>query len=890
MLKTLILRVLKWTAGIILVLFLSITATLYVFKDDICNLAIAQVNKYLKVKVVVSEVDLTYWASFPNLSIDFNEVFIQDSFEKSTVRDTLLYSDRIRCKFNPMDLWNEIYTIKAVEVGKGTLQLKVNPKGENNFNIVKETSDSVESDGFELNLNSIYCEEMRFSYSNHATQQVYETEIAEIEINGALNTGKFTAQAQSEMKILQARSGNVNLVRNQPARLNVSIVVNSEMQTVVVPKSLIHIANLPFNFDVAYDTTGFNFNLSAHDIQIDEAANRLALSETENVKSFKGQGKLLFDLNIRGSNESTAPAVVNCSFGIKNGNLIDPNSGVSLSKIELDGAYSNKGGKKLENLTIKKASFNSTGGQFSGKLKLTNFEQPLYDGNASGRINLAIFQSFVNISSIETILGFVDLNSSFLIQAKPKENEAMGYEIRRCDGQMELDNVEFKLTDDQRHYKRMNGVVYLRNDEVGLENVQAALGNSDFKVNGVFKNFASYLSQQGKLVADVEIRSKNIYISDLGAESKEEHIQQERVFMLPDDIDARVFLDVKKMNYEEHNFYQLMGNMSVEGRTIYFPRIGLRSGGADITGTLSIQERRPEIFYVGCQMMSNNIEFKSLFEEWDNFNQEVISSKNISGNVQANLLFEAPFDLRSGIISDAIEAQIGIKITNGRLKNVETFKDITESLRTTSSARMAIGKENIDEFEKKLLDLRFDELENTLVIKNSVMTIPTMSIKSNALDVEASGKHTFDNKIDYRFGFRFRDLKVKKESEFGEIIDDGTGKYVFMRMYGTLDNPIIEWDKVSNQEKRKEYNEKEVQNTKSMLKSEFGLFKNDTTVKKYIHEKRPHEVIEIDFNPVDQNDTLIPATKPKKDTKARKMLDKWKKEAEEAKKEEIDFD
>ena len=169
------------------------------------------------------------------------------------------------------------------------------------------------------------------------------------------------------------------------------------------------------------------------------------------------------------------------------------------------------------------------------------------------------------------------------------------------------------------------------------------------------------------------------------------------------------------------------------------------------------------------------------------------------------------------------------------------------------------------------------------------MTIPSMSIKSSALDLEASGKHTFDNQIDYRFGFRFRDLKAKKESEFGEITDDGSGKFVFMRMYGSLDNPTIEWDKVSNREKRKEYNESEVQSTKSMLKSEFGLFKNDTTVKTFIQEKREHEVLEVEFNPVDQNDTLMEFTKPKKDSKARKLLNKWKEESEDAKKEEFDF-
>jgi hypothetical protein len=84
-----------------------ISVALWVFKDDICGLVVNEVNKQLKSKVIVGEVDLAFWGSFPNLSVDFNEVFIQDSYFGSTDLDTLLYSDRIRLKFNPMDIWRE---------------------------------------------------------------------------------------------------------------------------------------------------------------------------------------------------------------------------------------------------------------------------------------------------------------------------------------------------------------------------------------------------------------------------------------------------------------------------------------------------------------------------------------------------------------------------------------------------------------------------------------------------------------------------------------------------------------------------------------------------------------------------------------------------------------
>ena len=399
-----------------------------------------------------------------------------------------------------------------------------------------------------------------------------------------------------------------------------------------------------------------------------------------------------------------------------------------------------------------------------------------------------------------------------------------------------------------------------------------------------------YFGNKGDLDANLEIQSNLISMQDLGSDSKEElKIQSGRIFILPNNIRGKVYLDVKKLKYDNHLFESIRGNMSMSKRIVHFPKVSLVNGGAEVRGSLTIEERTPEIFYVSSQLVSKNIDFTKLFNEWDNFKQEVILSENIEGLAQANVSFSAPFDLRSGIISNQIKSQIGIQIDNGRLKNVPTFKSIIESLRA-SSLKTILGKENINAFGTKLNDLKFDQLKNTIIIKNGVLTIPTMSINSSALNVVVSGKHTFENKIDYRFGFRFKDLKKKKESEFGEIIDDGSGFRVFMRMFGMLDDPVIEWDKQSRKEQSKEKIEAEKQTTKSILKSEFGIFKNDTTVKDYVKEVIPKEELIINFDPLKSIDTIIESKIPKKDTKLNRWLDKMKKQEEAEKKEDFIID
>ncbi|MFT6245852.1 MAG: hypothetical protein ACJAXI_002627, partial [Crocinitomicaceae bacterium] len=201
-------------------------------------MAIAEINKNLKAEVQVSDVELTFWSTFPNLSIDFNHVFIQDAIVGSTMRDTLLYSDRVRCKLNPFDIWNEEYKVKSIEVSPGVLNLKVDADGNNNYDILKTPSDSTEDDGsFDLNLEKVSLKNFRFNYINVATSQEYRTRIYEMDFVGALSEQIFTTKATSRLKIIAAKSGNISLVNNKPAKLEIGINVNLDSGTVEIPKS-----------------------------------------------------------------------------------------------------------------------------------------------------------------------------------------------------------------------------------------------------------------------------------------------------------------------------------------------------------------------------------------------------------------------------------------------------------------------------------------------------------------------------------------------------------------------------------------------------------------------------------------------------------------------------
>jgi len=107
-------------------------------------------------------------------------------------------------------------------------------------------------------------------------------------------------------------------------------------------------------------------------------------------------------------------------------------------------------------------------------------------------------------------------------------------------------------------------------------------------------------------------------------------------------------------------------------------------------------------------------------------------------------------------------------------------------------------------------------------------------ISSSALDINISGTHHFDNRVEYKMNFRLQQLiKHRKETEFGIIEDDGSGMRIFMSMKGTTENPVFSMDKTTKKSYRKDKWKKESENISSILNKEiqtiFGKNKENKT-------------------------------------------------------------
>lgn len=870
-------KFIKWLTISVITFVLLVSLGLFLFKDKIIGAVVNEVNQYLKVPVKVSQIDITFWQTFPKISVDFNNVYIQSAVPNALENDTLLYTDRIRLKFNPIDIWNGNYSVESLQISPGTVKLNIAEDGSNNYDIFKPSPDTTSSP-FNVSLKKIVVEGLRVSYLNQATQQHYSTYIQQTTLAGNFSDKQYDLQALGKANIYQAKSGEVNFIKRKWVGYDFVLRIDNENNRVDLPKALINIAGLPFEIEGGVGADSLRFSVKSKDILLTDLVNKISIGAEDKVKEFKGEGKINFDLSVFGAVAATESPTIICKFGVANGSITEPSKNVKIKNVHLDGLYTNEGGAQNERLELRQFQFATALGPFSGKAQLTEFNRPHLTGSARGKLDLKTLHAIFPLPGIDNIIGKMGVNADFDIVS---EIESGTTKVNRCNGSVDLQQTLVQLLDDDRVFKNINAHLFLKDNQAGISDASLNIGSTDLRLDGYFNDIFSYLNATGFLTADLSIESNFINLADFSTREKQPSKYTDgRQFVLPEGVIGNLNLTVGKLKYETHHFDNIIGKMTYRNRKVHLPKLSLVNADALVSGALVIEEKLPEIFTITANVATRNLKFKQLFREWENFQQEVITDKQISGRAEADLYLHAPFDLRSGIIMKAIQAKLDLRVYDGQLKNVESFSAITKSLRE-SSGKMAIGKKSIDNFERKLVVIDFKTLENSLIIRDGKLEIPKMHIASSALELDISGIHSFENEIDYRFAFRLRDVLVNtRDAEFGEIIDDGTGMWIYMRMFGNLDDPKIEWDKSSKKEQAKANREQAKQDAKGILKAEFGLFQNDTSVKVFVPKDIPKEELIIQFGPATKEEFKTEKQKEQKESKFKKTLNSWKQEQE----------
>jgi len=879
-----------WTFFVTLFLVTLGTILLKIYEDDIEQYAISEINKHLNTKVEVRDIDLSILKNFPYASLDFQKVLIKDAYETIDSDDTLLYAKNLYLSFNIWDIWNENYKVKNVQVIDGVLKIKTSKQGDVNYLITKPSTDSISDGHFHFKLEWLKVSNLKFEYANIATLQFYLIDINDAEFEGDFSEEEYNLKSRADLFITKLKSNSFSLIKQKNAHLDLNLHINTAKKEYNFQQGDLTIEKMPFQITGVIDSVNMNIQLKGKNIELDELAKTILNNSVEESKKYEGKGLVDFNASILGPMSKTKMPSIQADFSIQNGKVTQIKSNLSLTNINLKGHYQNKQSKRLELLEFSKFSLQLLKSTFSGNTKITDFNIPTFIGKMEGDLDLGSFHQFFNFKGVDKIGGKVAFNTNYSIKFTDIEYNPGQFDLENTNGELNIVDVFYKSKTDSMTYKNISGDIVLIGNDAATKNLSAKTNRSDFVINGAIKNLIPFIEGNGNLGLIASIESQRLDINEFLTQSNttNQTPQPPQIFEIPNTINLNVSLDVKELLWETHQFNNIKGQFILANNKVNVNHFSLNTLGGKINGNLKLDNLLKNGNIIEGKLHLHQINVTNLFSDWNNFNQKTITDQNLSGTLNGDIDLLLFFDQFFEIIEDKMFIGTNMSIKNGALNNMQTMKDVAEYMRSNKALKIALNK-HIDKFEEKLTHLIFEELTNNITIQNRKITIPKMLIKTNALDVELSGWHDFDNNIEYHFSFRFRELKSKPEyTEFGKVEDDGLGWKIYLTMSGHLDNPVYSLDKGEMKASFKENIQEEKSTLKSVLKSEFGLFKKDSTVKKMDVQSKS-EAFEFIIYEEDVTPTDSAPKESKNKKKSNKIFDKLKQKAE-AEKETVEDD
>jgi hypothetical protein len=568
-----------------------------------------------------------------------------------------------------------------------------------------------------------------------------------------------------------------------------------------------------------------NINIEGKEMDIQSVLSIIPDKYKKNIADYKSDGMFFFKASIRGESSQTSHPHIEADFGIDKSTISETKNNIVLNNVCLQGRYTNgeMNAAKSSEISIKNLRANIGNGNVSADFNIKNFANPLLDGSFSASAALSDLQNFFKWDTLENVSGIIKTN--FLLQGPLSKNEKGLYGNFTSSGNLQMQNVGGKFKNATFDYKNLNGDFIFDNNNIVVNNLTGTIASSDFRLEGSINNVFHYLFNDSEtILIDAKLYANQINLNEL-LENKEERKNAASNYKLrfSENIAVNFSTEIGKIIFRKFEATNISGNVQLRNKKLSCDPLTLNTMDGKMRMSGLIDATDSTNILITCFSEINNVSIPKLFESFENFNQKNIIDKNLKGKASAKIQFAATMNEALKLNTDKLYTAADMTIENGELINVEALKKLSRFISL-----------------EELQNIRFETLRNTIEIKSKQVIIPKMEIKSNALNITLSGKHSFKNEIDYHIKLSLSQLlaakakKAKKENEeFGQIADDGLGRTnIFISMTGTTDKPIIKYDSKSAMDNVKQDIKVEKQVLKGILKEEFGWFKKDSSIQK----------------------------------------------------------
>ena len=790
------------TSGL-LALVIILAASLYFFKDRIIQEFIKEANKSLNTPVKIGKIEISTWQDFPNLAIVFTDVYVEDS---QPGEYPLLTAKKVSFYMNPIEAWRGNYSIRGLQINNSETNLKINAAGKNNFTIANAAKDSISSISFDLKNVRLLNTVIRYHDQQIHQHHIFTSEKLTASIG--IRDDLYKINATGDITTNQIEVNQQIFLKEKKFDINALVDYDDKNKLVFINSGNLKINKSTFDVTGTYGFKQKNLiDIKAEGKETTIQTLLALLPEKANRKltQYQSKGDVFFTLTLKGEISEHKDPFISIAFGCKDATFFHPEYQSKIEHANLEGSFASPALTQFKNaeLFLKNMKGELNGKEFSANLSMQNFENPYVAFDFKGELDATSIQRFYPIADIKEVDGSIKADFSLEGNLALLKKKSTAQQVK-TNGVVELANINFSFGKQRIRFKDINGSLQFNNNDLAMSNLKGQFENSDFLLNGFFKNIVTFLIFEDQPIGiEADLKSNFLDVDQLFSIGFGEDQSKDYHFSISPNLHLNFNCDVSNLKYKRFHPQNIKGNLLVKNQVAVSRNIVMKAMGGELSLEGIVDAKNSKTIEITSAFKLKGIHLDSVFYVFKNFYQDFIQDKHLRGQAFADVTMDMTLNENLTLISKTLTADISATIKNGELNDFEPLKALNKYLD-----------------DESLSKLRFADLKNDIHIENETIYIPQMDIKSNATVIQVSGTHTFDQKIDYRVIAPLRSKKkIDPDAAFGAIEEDTRGQTkLFLKITGTTDQYEISYDKGAVKKKIISDLKKEVQELKDAFK------------------------------------------------------------------------
>jgi hypothetical protein len=762
-------KYLKRVVLAILVLIVILIAALFVvtafYKKEIADALAKNLKDTYALSLVVDEVDVSLFENFPQASVNLKNVSLHNDLNPSI--EPLLKAGSVKVSFSLRKLLKNEFEINSIAVRQAEVNLITNEDGSKNFEFKKGDTLVKKSAGLDFNIHKISIEDTDFSFTNKQRGQ-------RIAIHFMDNTARLTKQTEGfdftlngAIKVagLLFNPGKGAFLTNTTAELKLEGVLYTAAKICFIhdPSSL-EIEGSVYNINSFInlgEEKSLALKINARNVLYAKGIKLVNPKIAKTLSGFAISKPMDLDLLLYTRLGIRQEPVVMLHVESKHNHITIGNSEIPYEDVSFKGfilsvdSSLTRGNEDRAIIRFSPIIGTIYEVPFKASVKLIGFKESTIYVNASlfidaQKVKLKASEEFDLKGNCVAVINYSGPASKI-------NKEEFLSDHMKLRARLAFRNFSYKEKHKPNVYT-INGRANLTNTNLAFSNLVLKTNGGNVSLNGRVEQFTPYvLGMDNNLKINLEAYTNEFDLNPFmkvvakkdstktsnarAKESAKAHTQAVRQLNNESVFDFNVLLKAKRMFIRKVVAEDVAMNLGYKNNLLNLKSVSVTTCGGKlrVSGTINkMQEIRASINV-------DDINVTTLFEQFENFGQQAIQSKQLKGKISLDAVFNAELDEKMEIVPYTMLGDVTLKLKEGHLIDYEPLQNVS----------------NFIFHNRDFNDITFSELNERFQIKGHEMRIEELEIASNILNLYVSGTYNFKSHSNVNLVIPWNNLKKR---------------------------------------------------------------------------------------------------------------------------------